>query len=91
MLLTCVVRHLVPPAKNGTPNPGPVGVGVGRIGHTIRSNRWAKRGSPRLAVRLDSARAQAMNRNGLCALIDQLLPWIEKTLHEDYSVSILGV
>lgn len=32
-----------------------------------------------------------MNRNGLCALIDQLLPWIEKTLHEDCSVSILGL
>ncbi|HWA93832.1 MAG TPA: hypothetical protein VG844_04460 [Terracidiphilus sp.] len=32
-----------------------------------------------------------MNRNGLCALIDQLLPWVEKTLHEDDSVSILGV
>ena len=32
-----------------------------------------------------------MNRNELCGLIDQLLPWIEKTLHEDYSISILGI
>lgn len=32
-----------------------------------------------------------LNRNGLCDLIDQLLPWIEKALHEDHSVSILGI
>jgi hypothetical protein len=32
-----------------------------------------------------------MNRNGLCGLIDQLMLWIEKTLHEGNSVSILGI
>jgi hypothetical protein len=32
-----------------------------------------------------------MNRIGLCGLIDQLLPWIERTLHEDSSISILGI
>jgi hypothetical protein len=32
-----------------------------------------------------------MNRSGLCDLIDQLLFWIENTLKEYHSISVLGI
>jgi hypothetical protein len=32
-----------------------------------------------------------VNRNGLCNLLDQLLAWLQKTLREDNSISVLGL